>query len=52
MIADYFTKPVQGGLFCKFRDRVLGIKDSDDNIYKQEYAEAMERFGLNQLTAE
>ena len=25
MIADFMTKPLQGALFCKFRDIVLGI---------------------------
>jgi hypothetical protein len=25
MIADFFTKPLQGGLFRKFRDVVMGI---------------------------
>ena len=26
MVADYFTKPLQGHLFVKFRDIVMGIK--------------------------
>jgi hypothetical protein len=25
MIGDYFTKPLQGGLFYKFRDKILGL---------------------------
>jgi hypothetical protein len=25
MIADYFTKPLQGALFYKFRDKILGL---------------------------
>ena len=29
MIGDYFTKPLQGSLFCKFRNTVLGITDTD-----------------------
>ena len=24
MVADFFTKPLQGGLFLKFRDRLMG----------------------------
>jgi hypothetical protein len=26
MIADFFTKPLQGNLFCTFRDVILGYK--------------------------
>jgi hypothetical protein len=29
MIADYFTKPLQGSKFIQFRDLILGIKDID-----------------------
>jgi hypothetical protein len=29
MIADYFTKPLQGSKFIKFRDLILGITDID-----------------------
>jgi hypothetical protein len=25
MVADYFTKPLQGALFYKFRDQILGL---------------------------
>jgi hypothetical protein len=25
MVADYFTKPLQGALFCKFRDQIMGV---------------------------
>jgi hypothetical protein len=25
MVADYFTKPLQGELFYKFRDQILGV---------------------------
>eukprot|EP00957_Ditylum_brightwellii_P175479 13359965-Ditylum_brightwellii.AAC.1 len=27
MIADYFTKPLQGHLFCKFRKAILNLED-------------------------
>ena len=30
MIADFFTKPLQGNLFRKFRDLVLGYKHISD----------------------
>jgi hypothetical protein len=29
MIADYFTKPLQGILFYKFRDQILGVVPMD-----------------------
>jgi hypothetical protein len=30
MVADYFTKPLQGALFYKFRDQILGVVPMDD----------------------
>ena len=47
MIADYFTKPVQGTLFRRFRDLILGIRDEDGQSYRCEYDKAMKKFGLN-----
>jgi len=29
MIGDYFTKPLQGALFRKFRDKIMGLSESD-----------------------
>jgi hypothetical protein len=29
MIIDYFTKPLQGSRFSKFRDLIIGITDID-----------------------
>ena len=29
MIADYFTKPLQGELFYKFRDQIMGVVPMD-----------------------
>ena len=46
MVADYFTKPLQGSLFRKFRDLVLGISPQDDSDYRQEYQETIRKFGL------
>jgi hypothetical protein len=39
MIADYFTKPLQGSLFRKLRDLVLGIIPADFERYKRRYEE-------------
>jgi hypothetical protein len=29
MVADYFTKPLQGELFCKFQDQIMGVVPMD-----------------------
>eukprot|EP00978_Attheya_sp_CCMP212_P030961 scaffold115598_cov36-Attheya_sp.AAC.3 len=29
MVADYFTKPLQGALFKKFRDLIMNVDDVD-----------------------
>ncbi len=29
MVADYFTKPLQGELFYKFRDQIMGLVPMD-----------------------
>jgi hypothetical protein len=46
MIADFFTKPLQGAQFYKFRDAILGIKAEDEESYKQEYLKILEQYGL------
>ena len=46
MIADYFTKPLQGALFRKFRDLVHGIKEEDFDEYKRMYQETLTKYGL------
>ena len=35
MIADYFTKPLQGSLFRKFRNMILGVDENNYDQYKQ-----------------
>ena len=37
MLADYFTKPVQGALFRKFRNAILGLTEADFLRYKGDY---------------
>jgi len=44
MIADFFTKPLQGALFYKFRDAILGIKAKDFEEYKAKYHEILEKY--------
>jgi hypothetical protein len=40
MIADFFTKPLQGSLFRKFRNLIMGVSEVDAFEYKQAYYEA------------
>jgi len=46
MIADFFTKPLQGALFYKFRNAVLGIHSDDFEEYKKKYYEMLEKYNL------
>ena len=43
MIADYFTKPLQGSLFKKFRNAIMGCTDADFIRYKHEFDSEMKR---------
>ena len=42
MIADYFTKPLQGSLFLAHRNRLLGIQAENVAIYIQNYKTFMD----------
>ena len=33
MIGDYFTKPLQGSLVCKFQNTILGITETEIPMY-------------------
>ena len=41
MVEDFYTKPLQGMLFIKHRNTILGINDGNFSRYEQEYAECM-----------
>lgn len=45
MLADFFTKPLQGNLFPKFRDVVLGYKHISSLYNESEQTLAQERVG-------
>ncbi|CAJ1965740.1 unnamed protein product [Cylindrotheca closterium] len=45
MLADFFTKPLQGSLFRKFRDVVLGYKHIDSLLEDDEEESVKERVG-------
>jgi hypothetical protein len=47
MIADFFTKPLQGSLFRKFRDIVLGYKHIDTLLEDTECPSDQERVEKN-----
>ena len=37
MLGDYFTKPLQGALFNKFRDRVLNIQVDPSTVPSEDH---------------
>ena len=39
MIGDFYTKPLQGSLYVKHRNSILGINEEDMTLYLKEYAE-------------
>ena len=51
IIADFFTKPLQGALFYKFRDLVLGIRAEDYEEYRKKYYEILTKFDLMDSSA-
>ena len=48
MVANYFTKTLQGSLFSKFRNMILGIKEEDIALYKENYKQALITFELTE----
>ena len=47
MLADFMTKPLQGHLFYKFRDAVLGADPAKFDEYRQKYQETLARYNLS-----
>ena len=37
MVGDYFTKPLQGGLFNKFRDRILNTQNDPSTVPTEDH---------------
>mmetsp|Transcript_27381 Transcript_27381/g.74869 ORF Transcript_27381/g.74869 Transcript_27381/m.74869 type:complete len:119 (+) Transcript_27381:66-422(+) len=52
ILADYFTKPLQGALFRKFRNRLLGIDDEDIPSYNVRARAVVERRKQKKLNEE
>ena len=40
MIADFFTKPLQGSLFKQFRSLIMGVSDAEYIAYRHQYEES------------
>ena len=46
MVANFFTKPLQGALFYQFRNGVLGINAENFDQYKRKYYDTLKEFDL------
>ena len=40
MLGDFYTKPLQGSLYVKFRNGILGITEAEYIDFKRAYYEA------------
>ena len=47
MVGDYFTKPLQGGLFNKFRDRILNIQTDPPDVPTEDHRSVLGRDHLH-----
>ena len=41
MVEDFLTKPLQGSLFRKSRNMILGIVEEDIETYEESYKQAL-----------
>ena len=48
MIADFMTKPLQGGTFIRFRNIVLGITARDFDEYRKQFYQIIKQYGLHE----
>ena len=48
MIADFMTKPLQGSIFIKFRNLILGIREEDFESYKLDFEQILLKYGLTE----
>ena len=51
MVADYFTKPLQGSLFRRLRNMILDIAGHGIGLFKENYEQALIAFGLMESNA-
>ena len=47
MVADFYTKPLQGSLFVNHRNTILGISNEDMPLYQREYAQHVQSMKLD-----
>ena len=47
MVADFYTKPLQGKLFTTHRNAILGIDAKSMPLYSKEYTTFMESIDLD-----
>lgn len=47
MMADFYTKPLQGSLFKTHRNAILGITDIDTPLYVDQYTQYIKSKGIN-----
>ena len=43
MVADFFTKPLQGSKFRTHRNTILGVSNEEYDLYRDKYAKAKQR---------
>ena len=48
MIADFMTKPLQGSIFIRFRNLILGIREEDFESYKYDFAQILLKYGVTE----
>ena len=51
MWGDAVTKPLQGGLFTKFRNLMQGIKTEDMHKYRKNYKDIIKQYELEDTCA-
>ena len=51
MIADFMTKPLQGSIFIKFRNLILGVREEDFESYKKDFEQILLKYGLTEQNA-
>ena len=47
MLADFYTKPLQGSLFESHRNAILGIDKDDVPLYREEYTKFIQSISID-----
>ena len=51
MVANFMTKPLQGSVFIKFRNLILGIREEDFDSYRKDFEQILLKYGLTERKA-